>query len=262
MKTAQSRNRLIDDLPEDVQSKVPKPDNNKEAVISLVNTCLQFSGGIQKLLEIIEFYEGDSIHWQRLDATQRAIFSFLYPMEIQANQPDDVGIAPLPLSSVNVLNRVTTTESNIETKYKYHVFISHNSADKAAVEILAARHEDEAGLKIFLDKWNLIPGEPWQEGLEEALDASLICAVLLGPSGLGTWENKEMRLALDASVRNTSRRVIPVLLPGASLKGLQTLPGFIASLNWVDFRSGLDDKNAFRCLVAGILGKAPGRGAL
>jgi hypothetical protein len=52
----------------------------------------------------------------------------------------------------------------------FDVFLSHNSRDKAAVEALARRLEDEPQLKPWLDKWNLVPGEPWQEALEEALD--------------------------------------------------------------------------------------------
>jgi hypothetical protein len=59
---------------------------------------------------------------------------------------------------------------------QYDVFLSHNSTDKPAVEALARRLSDEAGLSPFLDKWHLVPGEPWQEALEEALDKSRTCA--------------------------------------------------------------------------------------
>ena len=45
----------------------------------------------------------------------------------------------------------------------YDVFLSHTSADKDAVEAIARRLEDEAALSPFLDKWHLIPGNPWQE---------------------------------------------------------------------------------------------------
>jgi hypothetical protein len=141
----------------------------------------------------------------------------------------------------------------------YDVFLSHHSGDKPQVEALAARLEDEEGLRPFLDKWHLIPGEPWQEALEEALDQSRTCAVFLGASGLGSWENEEMRAALDERVRNKSFRVIPVLLPGAEPKDEKTLPRFLRRLTWVDFRRGLDDPDTFQCLVAGIRGVAPGR---
>jgi hypothetical protein len=141
----------------------------------------------------------------------------------------------------------------------YDVFLSHQSGDKPLVESIAARLVDEQVLRPFLDKWHLIPGEPLQEALEEALDQSRTCAVFLGSSGLGAWENEEMRAALDERVRNKSFRVIPVLLPGAEPKDKKTLPRFLRRLTWVDFRKGLDDPDAFQCLVAGISGVAPGR---
>ncbi len=147
-----------------------------------------------------------------------------------------------------------------EPASRYDVFLSHNGTDKALVEELARRLEDEAGLKSFLDKWHLVPGEPWQEALEEALEQSATCAVFLGATGLGPWENEELRAALDKRVRNNSFRVIPVLLPGANPKDPATLPRFLRRLTWIDFRSGLDDAEAFRYLLAGIRGQAPGRG--
>ena len=43
---------------------------------------------------------------------------------------------------------------------RYDVFLSHASADKPEVEYLA-RKLQEARIAPFLDKWHLIPGEPW-----------------------------------------------------------------------------------------------------
>ena len=45
---------------------------------------------------------------------------------------------------------------------KYDVFLSHSSVDKPRVEELARRLK-QAGIEPFLDKWNLVPGGPWQE---------------------------------------------------------------------------------------------------
>ena len=59
---------------------------------------------------------------------------------------------------------------------KFDVFLSYNSADKTAVERIAL-HLKELGLNPFLDKLHLIPGEPWQEALEEALNTSATVAV-------------------------------------------------------------------------------------
>src|ERR1700726_3893070 len=99
----------------------------------------------------------------------------------------------------------------------FHVFLSHSSTDKPAVEELARRLAKE-GIQAWLDKWNLVPGEPWQPAIEKALAESETCAVFVGPSGLGPWQTEEMRLAINRRVTDTRNRfrVIPVLLPRAS----------------------------------------------
>ena len=50
---------------------------------------------------------------------------------------------------------------------KLRLFLSHNGADKAAVEALALRLRQEPDLEPWLDKWDLVPGEPWQEALAD-----------------------------------------------------------------------------------------------
>jgi energy-coupling factor transporter ATP-binding protein EcfA2 len=143
----------------------------------------------------------------------------------------------------------------------FDVFLSHSSRDKPAVEALARRLADEAHLTPWLDKWHLVPGEPWQEALEQALDQSRTCAVCIGPSGLSPWEREEMRSALETRVSQAGFRVVPVLLPGSTMPERGTLPRFLRRLTWVDFRvsDGIRNAEAFRHLVAGIRGVAPGR---
>ncbi len=137
----------------------------------------------------------------------------------------------------------------------YDVFLSHAGADKSAVEALARKLRDEERLRVFFDQWELVPGAPWQEALEKALAASHTCAVFLGPEGLGPWHNSELRVALGQRFAEEPKRVIPVLLPGASKSAV---PGFLGERTWVDFRGGLDDATAYARLVAGVLGVAPG----
>ena len=138
----------------------------------------------------------------------------------------------------------------------YDVFLSHNGDDKKPVIEIAQRLRD-AGLRPFLDAWHLVPGEPWQEALEDAINGSRACAVFLGPKGFGPWENEEMRAALSRRVANHEYRVIPVLLPGASFPERGRLPAFLSRLTWVDFRPGLDDADSLDRLVSGIRGLAP-----
>src|SRR5207249_4073249 len=63
---------------------------------------------------------------------------------------------------------------------KHRVFLSHSSADKPAVEEIA-RALKRRRIEPWLDKWNLIPGDPWQEAIEEALASCDACAVFIGP---------------------------------------------------------------------------------
>ena len=136
---------------------------------------------------------------------------------------------------------------------QFDVFLSYASNDSAAVEVLAHKLRHEAHLAPFLDRWHIVPGEVWQEGIEEALFASRAVAVFIGPNGLSPWHHEEMRLALDNAVRtHEDFRVIPVLLPNADEANLR---GFLANRAWVDFRMGLYDKHAFDRLVAGVLGQ-------
>jgi hypothetical protein len=141
----------------------------------------------------------------------------------------------------------------------FHVFLSHSTADKPAVEELARRLAKE-GIQVWLDKWRLIPGNPWQPDIEEALAASETCAVFVGPSGFGPWQNEEMRAAIDQGVRDSEKcfRVIPVLLPGAKRAERSSLPTFLAATTWVEFPGSLDDQDALHRLLCGFRGLEPG----
>ena len=139
------------------------------------------------------------------------------------------------------------------------VFLSYNSADKPVVEKLAHRLIKE-GIEPWLDKWNLIPGEPWQEAIEEALYRCTTCVVFWGPSGVGPWQNEEMRAAIDrrAHEGQGNFRVIPVLLPGAERGERSRMPTFLVATTWVEFHRTLEDEAAIHRLVCGIRGIEPG----
>ena len=72
----------------------------------------------------------------------------------------------------------------------YHAFLSDNGADKSLVEALGERLE-KLGLSCWLDKWNLVPGDPWQPAIEGALRQCDTCVVFFGPRGLGPGTTKK-----------------------------------------------------------------------
>src|SRR5512135_312110 len=149
----------------------------------------------------------------------------------------------------------------VPSRSQYDVFLSHSSGDKPKVEELAQRLK-QAGIEPFLDKWNLIPGQPWQEALEEALNQSTACAVIIGSGPFGPWHHEEMRAALEHRVSGSRGKfpVIPVLLSAAERPQDHDLPMFLKRMTWVEFSKGLDDEQAFHRLVCGIRSIAPGLG--
>jgi tetratricopeptide (TPR) repeat protein len=117
----------------------------------------------------------------------------------------------------------------------FDVFVCYSSTDK-----IVARHLTDQlkarGLRVWLDELELIPGQPWQEGLEEGIQASRAIAVLLGRDGPRPWQKEEMQVALQLAVQRRLP-VIPVLLPGVSAE--PELSPFLRSRTWVDLRQGL-----------------------
>jgi TIR domain len=148
-----------------------------------------------------------------------------------------------------------------QTSRHYHAFLSHNGADKPLVEKLAAELE-KRGLSCWLDKWNLVPGDPWQKAIEQALGQCDTCVVFFGPHGLSPWHNEEMQLSLQrrANAREGKLRVLPVILPGGQRAKEGDLPGFLQGTTWVEFRQSVEDEDALHRLVCGIKGIPPGRG--
>lgn len=142
--------------------------------------------------------------------------------------------------------------------HAHAVFFSYSSVDKDAVGILAQRLI-ENDIEPWWDRWHLVPGEPWQESIENALSRCSVVVAFLGADGIGPWENEEIRYSLDRRTRDEGVRVIPVLLPGAPSPDKVRLPGFLSRLTWVDFRSGLDSYESLRQLIAGIRGTRPGQ---
>jgi tetratricopeptide (TPR) repeat protein len=134
----------------------------------------------------------------------------------------------------------------------FDVFLSHNSKDKPTVREIGEALRDR-GLRVWLDEWELVPGRPWQEAIEEILATVLSSAVLVSKDGLGPWEIPEMRVCLSQMVKRRLP-VIPVLLPGCPQA--PELPLFLSEFTWVDLREGITDDRLDR-LEWGITGNKP-----
>jgi TIR domain-containing protein len=131
------------------------------------------------------------------------------------------------------------------------IFLSYNSADHQVVEKIARRLRDES-LEAFLDRWQLAPGLRWRPRLEEMLSACKAVAILVGPGEMGSWQQREVDVALDLQSRNPKLPVIPVLLPGC-----EPPLGFLRQLTWVDLRTQTLDRG-IAILAKAARGEPPG----
>jgi len=138
----------------------------------------------------------------------------------------------------------------------YDVFLSHSHEDAEIVEALCVRIEDEAELCVWLDKWVLIPGEHWQQAMAKGLHEAKTCVVCIGKKTPRGWFKEEIERALNRQTKDSSFRVIPVLLPDADVS---VIDDFLELRTWVNFKDGLNDLKAFHILSCGIKGIPPGR---
>ena len=91
------------------------------------------------------------------------------------------------------------------------VFLSHNTLDKVEVEILA-RQLQEQGVRLWFDKWDLPFGKLTAKEIGEVLAQSWAVLVCIGRHGIGKFMQAEIDSALGAAFRDSSRKVIPILL--------------------------------------------------
>jgi hypothetical protein len=141
----------------------------------------------------------------------------------------------------------------------FDVFLSHPHTEADAVESIGVKLADDAGLRVWLDRWVLVPGEHWQQEMARGLDEARTCAVFVGASTPTGWFQEEIERALNRQVRDRTFRVIPVILPNGDRN---VVDRFLELRTWVEFKTGLEDTQALHLLVCGVRGIAPGRGSL
>jgi formylglycine-generating enzyme required for sulfatase activity len=138
----------------------------------------------------------------------------------------------------------------------YDVFLCHSGKDKPAVLELALKLR-EKGIEAWLDKAELPGGGHWLNQAAEALGACRSCAFFVGPTGLGQWQESELRIAIERHVKEGTFPVIPVILPGGDPK---SLPTYLNGYTWVAFPQTIDDEEAVHRFVCYIRGTTPGLG--
>lgn len=144
----------------------------------------------------------------------------------------------------------------VREDFQWDVFISYRSPDRPASERIA-RKLTEMGLKVWWDDWEVRPGSDFQSALWEALRKCWATIVLVGPSTVGGWQEREVKAAIDAQVK-ANKPVIPVFLPEISNPDKVELE-FLGLYSRVVFERSLDEQPAYNRLSWGITGINPDR---
>ncbi len=168
-------------------------------------------------------------------------------------------LASIPPSLVVTMNEAAnkqrdriTAQLSLQGKIAtndFDVFLCHNGQDKAAVKKIATQLK-EHGILPWLDEWQLRPGMPWQQALEQQIEHIKAAAVFVGSDGFGPWQRQEMAAFLNEFIQRGCP-VIPILLEGAPIE--PQLPLFLKNMTWVDFRK--HEPEPMKQLLWGITGE-------
>jgi hypothetical protein len=126
------------------------------------------------------------------------------------------------------------------------IFLSFNSRDTALAEaVRAGLSRIDPGAQIFFSSVSLGAGF-WLPKLADEIAHAEAFLLLIGPSGVGPWQEVEYFTAFDRHVNDKSFTLVPTIVASAAAPGLS----FLRSLNWVEAPLVTDDKVLHQVLAA------------
>jgi tetratricopeptide (TPR) repeat protein len=73
MSDRHSRDSVVSELPGNIPFNIPRSNVDRVDVANIITTCLKYSGGLEALVEVVRYFEGDSLGMQAVDEAVRAI---------------------------------------------------------------------------------------------------------------------------------------------------------------------------------------------
>jgi hypothetical protein len=136
--------------------------------------------------------------------------------------------------------------------FKYDIFLCHNSKDKPTVSDLSNVLRS-LGLRTWFDENDLLMAGSMSSQIATAIDECRVVCVVLGNSGLGEWQQEEMKTSLFDALRKKRPFVLLLLddVNDTTTEWLNNLP--------LEFRSKFSDilhgklppREKFKDLLAG-----------
>jgi hypothetical protein len=126
---------------------------------------------------------------------------------------------------------------------KYDVFLSHSTKDREFAVRLATDLAN-TGIRVWLDEWDIQPGESFAEAIEKAIKTSRFILIVMSPDYFqSSWTQQEWRYALASEVEGEHIRVIPILYRDCDI------PPMLRTKVWVDFRDQTQYQTVLERLV-------------
>ncbi len=135
---------------------------------------------------------------------------------------------------------------------QWDVFVSYARKDCEWVRALAENLHN-SDLDVFLDEWEIGPGDVVLHKIDEGLRKSRNGIVVVTPTALSRpWVLEEYAAMARMAVEN-AKRLVPVLLADADM------PAILANRHWVDFRDahGPEYEKKMEELVRALKGQGP-----
>lgn len=114
--------------------------------------------------------------------------------------------------------------------FEFDVFLSHSSKDKPTVIGIAEKLKAD-GLRVWLDAWEIRPGDHILAKIEEGLEQSRVLVLCMSAQAAGSdWAQLESQTFRFRDPLNKERRFIPLLLDDTPMRG------GLAPFAYVDWR--------------------------
>src|SRR5208283_1490280 len=131
---------------------------------------------------------------------------------------------------------------------KYDAFLSYNNSDVKTVSQVRSRLS-ASGIKSFFPQVDIAPGADMMASRARAMSESKAVIIFVGPAGLGPWQEQETLAELESFFKDSSKLIVPVLLPKAPDLDALRLPNFLRRFQWLDLREGVTDDQAMGNLI-------------
>lgn len=115
------------------------------------------------------------------------------------------------------------------------VFISYSHADKQKIDLIAGMLVRKRA-SVWVDRWELKPGDSILNRVQEAVEGSSALLVMLSPASVESeWCKKELTAGLMRELDEKRVVVVPVLLEDCKI------PMFLRDKMYADFRTDFDE---------------------